>query len=94
MVLAVLEDLVVGHVENDEGVGKDAFSLHRQPLHPRSGEARQDEALPLFLDALDLLLDQPDDDLVLDDRVVLEVRLDLLSQLLLLRNLLLEEIAD
>ena len=34
----MLEDFVVGHVEDDEGVREYSFPLHGQPLHPRSGE--------------------------------------------------------
>lgn len=89
----MLEDFVVGHVEDDEGVGEEAVSLHGQSLHARARVARQDKALLLLLDGLDLLAHHLGDDVVLDDGEVLEVGLDLLPQLLLLRHLLLQQVA-
>ena len=91
--LAEVHDLVVGHVEDDEGVGEDALALHGQSLHPSPRVARQDEALPLLLDALDFLLDHPGDDVVLDDGEVLEVGLDFLAQFLLFGDFFLEQVA-
>ena len=93
-VLAEVHDLVVGHVEDDEGVGEDALALHGQSLHAGAGEARQDEALLLLLDAFDFLLHHLRDDVVLYDRVVLEVGLDFLPQFLLFGDFLLEQVAD
>lgn len=92
-VLAGVEDLVVGHVEDDEGVGEDALALHGQPLHAGARVARQDEALPLLLDALDFPPDHPRHDLVLGQGEVLEVGLDFLAQFLLFRDFLLEQVA-
>ncbi len=92
-VLAEVEDLLVGHVEDDEGVGEDALALHGQSLHPRAGKPRQDEALLLLLDALDFLLHHLGHDVVLHDGVVLEVGLDFLPQFLLFGDFLLEEVA-
>ena len=89
-----MEDFVVRHVQDDESIGEDSLPLHCQPLHPGPREARQDEALLLLLNSLDLLLDELGHDLILDDGVVLEVGLDLLAELLLLGDLLLEQVAD
>jgi hypothetical protein len=33
--LAEVEDLVVGHIEDDEGIRKDTLTLHGQALDPR-----------------------------------------------------------
>lgn len=92
-VLAEVHDLVVGHAEDDEGVGEDALALHGQPLRPGPRVARQDEALLLLLDALDFAPDHPRDDVVLDDGEVLEVGLDFLAQFLLFGHFFLEQVA-
>jgi hypothetical protein len=92
-VLTEVENLLVGHVEDDEGVREDALALHAQSLHPSAGEPRQDEALLFLLDALDFLLHHLGHDVVLHDGVVLEVGLDFLPQFLLFGDFLLEQVA-
>lgn len=92
-VLAVVEDLVVGHVEDDEGVGEDALALHGESLDTGARVAGEDEALALLLDRLHLLPHHPRHHLVTHHREVLQVGLDLFPQLLLLRHLLLQQIA-
>lgn len=84
---------MVGHVEDDEGVGEEAVALHGQPLHACARVPRNDEALLLSLDGLDLLADHLGDDVVFDYSEVLQVGLDLLPQLLLLRHLLLQQVS-
>jgi hypothetical protein len=79
-----MEDLVEGHVEDDEGVGEDAVALHGESLHACSRVAGEDEAFLFLLDAFNFLLHHLGHDVVLHDCVVLEVGLDLLAQLLLL----------
>ena len=62
------------HVEDDEGIGEDACSLHGQPLSSCFGEARKDETFLVFVHCFDFLLHNVDHYLVLHQRVTLEVR--------------------
>lgn len=80
----MMQDFVVGHVEDDKGIGENALALHGKALHSRARVAREDEAFPFFLDRLHLLPYHPRHDLVAYHCEVLQVGLDLFPQLLLL----------
>ena len=70
---------MVGHVQNDEGIGEGAFALHGQTLHSGTRVPRENEALFLLLNRLHFTLYHLCDDFVPHHCEVLEVGFDFLA---------------
>jgi len=71
-----VQNLFIGHVEDNKCIRKDAISLHAQALHSCPGKTGKDETLFLFLDAFYLLFHHFCNNLILYNCVVLEIGFD------------------
>lgn len=70
------ERSVLLDVEVDELIGNDAHPLEREGLNASAGEALHDPALALLFKALNLLLSELNDDIVIDHLEVVEALSD------------------
>lgn len=89
----MLQNFIVRHVEDDKSIWENAFPLHCQSLNSGPGKTWKNETFLFLLNALYLFLHELDNNIILDDCVMFEVWLNLLSQFLFFRHFFLEKIS-